>query len=1234
MRNIILLIDESAERREMLRNILNMHYTVLEASSLEQTDALLEQNQRRLAAVLIDIALLQREGQTELLEIPRLSTLNHVPKIVVTQLYTPEMDNLAYDWGADLTLHRPFHPSLVEKTVHNMVNLYSHKWNLENIVEEQKKALIYSNDIMIDTLSTIIEYRSAESGQHVLRIRYFTRVLLEAMAETCPEYNLDEHTIQFISSASAMHDIGKISIPDTILNKPGKLTAEEYEIMKTHSAAGSEILAHLGGMGNEEYLRYAYNICRYHHERWDGNGYPDGLAGDAIPLCAQVTGLADVFDALTTKRVYKDAYSCAEAASMILAGECGQFSPKLLECFKMAQNTLFMLADQYRDGERLNLENIAEPLVFSGKTSGSAMQNVMAKYESLLHHLNAMVLEFDLDRNVLHTLYNPNPDLHYLKSATNMNQVMQMMAARSVHPDDQHMMTDEFQSYVETFLASGLRKSTRRYRILGADQVYRAYNVTIYRLAAEDNSRKIMGIWQVADTEGEATPSLTAPAESHVASLDTLQYCRYDRWLTMEKITEEFSDMIGYTAHEIAECFDNRLINCIHPEYRERVWQAISHQLTHGNTVVIEMPLMMKKGELLWLQAKGVLFTAANGLEYIYGRMTDITPLKVTEAGSPLALEHYRNMVANSGDVLISWNAREGKLSFSSGWQKKFGYTMEEIPSESLSGTLFHPDDYDKMQKLYQQLERGKNFGELPVRLVNAEGKYIWQLLRLSAVRDSAGTLCRAVGTLISVREEWDLLTPSADSTGKDSLTMLLNKDAARRKISAYLAGQTGNSTSAMIILDLDNFKALNDKFGHLFGDTVLTSVAVELNTQFRSSDILARIGGDEFLIFLPNVSGSEPIITRCNRLIDRLRNLFDGRLKESGFSCSAGIVLTPEHGVEYQELFQKADKALYHSKRMGKGAASIYEPILSSPIYMSQINQRIDSDEEPQWNRNSLAHFAFEMLYESSNIEDTISTLLSIVGKQASVSRVYIFENNADNTACSNTFEWCNEGISAQKDELQNLSYANDIPGYMEAFNEKGVFYCSDVGQLAEHLQVILEPQGVKSLLQCSIRDSGQIKGFVGFDDNHSTRLWTKDQVELLTFLSQIISVFLLKKRLNDVAQGYQTDLTAIMEQYYDGIYVIDPANHHNVCYMNIRAREMFPEMQVGQSCYAAFGRTEPCPDCPVAHPDRKRTRNDPLRKRTLTASANKIHWMGRPEWLIASKVSPAHPEGEQKTQ
>ncbi|MRN27191.1 HD domain-containing protein, partial [Romboutsia ilealis] len=169
---------------------------------------------------------------------------------------------------------------------------------------------------------------------HVLRIRKFTGVLLENVMYSCPEYELNDRAIQVIAEAAALHDIGKIAIADTILNKPGRLTDEEFEIMKTHTVRGCQILSSLGKMGDEEYLKYAYNICRYHHERWNGKGYPDGLIGDNTPVYAQAVGIADAYDALTTDRVYKKAIQPERALNMILNGECGMFSPKLLECLK------------------------------------------------------------------------------------------------------------------------------------------------------------------------------------------------------------------------------------------------------------------------------------------------------------------------------------------------------------------------------------------------------------------------------------------------------------------------------------------------------------------------------------------------------------------------------------------------------------------------------------------------------------------------------------------------------------------------------------------------------------------------------------------------------------------------------------------------------------------------------------------------------------------------------------
>ena len=198
---------------------------------------------------------------------------------------------------------------------------------------------------MIDALSSVVEFRSLETGEHVRRIKYFTRILLKYLMKHYPKYGLTAEKVDEIARASAVHDIGKIGIPDSILLKPGHLTAEEFEVMKTHTTIGCEMLEKFRNDQDNDFYRYCYEICRHHHERWDGNGYPDHLVGEEIPLSAQIVAIADVYDALVSHRVYKGAYANDVAYSMIINGECGLFAPDALECFKLAKDDFFNIVE-------------------------------------------------------------------------------------------------------------------------------------------------------------------------------------------------------------------------------------------------------------------------------------------------------------------------------------------------------------------------------------------------------------------------------------------------------------------------------------------------------------------------------------------------------------------------------------------------------------------------------------------------------------------------------------------------------------------------------------------------------------------------------------------------------------------------------------------------------------------------------------------------------------------------
>ena len=238
-------------------------------------------------------------------------------------------------------MHKPFEPNVITRRANNIIELYQNKRNMERRLKEQEetirqqvKKLKEGNEFMIDALSTVVEFRNVETGDHVKRIKYFTRILLKYLAKYFPQYGLTQEDIDQIARASALHDIGKIGIADAILLKPGRLTSEEFEIMKTHTTIGCGILESCKRSYADDFYQYCYDICRYHHERWDGNGYPDHLVGDQIPISAQIVSIADVYDALVSDRVYKTAYSNAIAYEMILNGECGQFSPDVIKCFE------------------------------------------------------------------------------------------------------------------------------------------------------------------------------------------------------------------------------------------------------------------------------------------------------------------------------------------------------------------------------------------------------------------------------------------------------------------------------------------------------------------------------------------------------------------------------------------------------------------------------------------------------------------------------------------------------------------------------------------------------------------------------------------------------------------------------------------------------------------------------------------------------------------------------------
>ncbi len=328
----VLIVDDSEMNRELLAEMLGSEYKITEAENGEECMAALKQRGTGISLILLDIVMPVADGFDVLDYMTSTHRIEDIPVIMISSENSEATVRKAYEFGVTDYISRPFDTRVVCQRVANTIKLYSKQKNLTKLVTEQVNEKEKNNRMMIRILSQIVEFRNGESGSHVLNIEKLTEMLMKQLLRKTDKYQIDPQMQELIPTASALHDIGKIGIEEKILNKPGKLTPEEFEIMKKHSVIGESILTSTAANLNEPLIKVASQICRWHHERYDGRGYPDGLKGDEIPISAQIVSLADVYDALTSERVYKKAFSHEKTMEMIQAGQCGVFNPILIEC--------------------------------------------------------------------------------------------------------------------------------------------------------------------------------------------------------------------------------------------------------------------------------------------------------------------------------------------------------------------------------------------------------------------------------------------------------------------------------------------------------------------------------------------------------------------------------------------------------------------------------------------------------------------------------------------------------------------------------------------------------------------------------------------------------------------------------------------------------------------------------------------------------------------------------------
>ena len=386
-RQTILIVDDAEFNRDILKEFLGETYNYLEAENGNQAIQIMGENPG-IDLMLLDINMPLTDGFEVLEWMKHSQCIEETPVIMISSEESVETMRKAYEMGITDYITRPFDSVIVKKRVQNTLGLYANQKRLINVVVDQVYEKEENNNIMIRILSNVLGSRNSESSEHILHIRTATEMMLRQLVKTTDAYHLTETDIAIITTASSLHDIGKIRIPEEILNKPGRLTDEEFKIMKTHSELGAAIIRDMHFLQDNPLVHTAWEICRWHHERWDGKGYPDGLKGEEIPISAQVVSITDVYDALTSERCYKKAFDHDTAIQMILDGQCGQFNPILLKCLKELSVQFSKMFDKemdessyYHEVQRLSNEILSDRSLPNQNYSQSVVKIMQEKID-------------------------------------------------------------------------------------------------------------------------------------------------------------------------------------------------------------------------------------------------------------------------------------------------------------------------------------------------------------------------------------------------------------------------------------------------------------------------------------------------------------------------------------------------------------------------------------------------------------------------------------------------------------------------------------------------------------------------------------------------------------------------------------------------------------------------------------------------------------------------------------
>ncbi|MEG1011465.1 MAG: diguanylate cyclase, partial [Ruthenibacterium sp.] len=435
---------------------------------------------------------------------------------------------------------------------------------------------------------------------------------------------------------------------------------------------------------------------------------------------------------------------------------------------------------------------------------------------------------------------------------------------------------------------------------------------------------------------------------------------------------------------------------------------------------------------------------------------------------------------------------------------------------DGVTGYFFHPEDCAMAKSEMEKLAQNKTTS-YEARLRRHDGSYLWCRVDLSLIFDFSGEPSHLVGFISDINAIKSQAIDAALQAQKDPMTGLYNKVAMATLANKGLA-ESPHGRHALMVLDIDDFKGINDTLGHAFGDLVLIDVSAKLKTAFRSNDIVGRIGGDEFSVLMKNIPDTGSVIKKGAELSRLFRQTYVGEKQQCKISCSIGMIITEAATIDdsFEALYRKADAALYQAKQSGKNRFVLYQAG-DADSYPIESTKTDDEDLQSLKKSRTLEAYIFELLYTARDFESSINMALAAIGQQYAVSRVSVFEHQEDGRTTRNRYEWCSEGVSSELEAMQQLELSSGDTSIMDCFDADGLLCCNDVRELPPYVRDVLERQHVLATLQVTISNDERVFGFICFDDCNLHRVWSAEEIEKLSYLSKVLGVFLFKKKTED---------------------------------------------------------------------------------------------------------------------